>query len=122
MALNILLVDDEPDILFVLVEFVSVLEQNVFSASCGDEAVKICEENSIDILISDLEMPDISGLELIKKLRKTQPDMDAYLMSGYSQVLSEEDQKLSGIEEVFEKPFQIEKIIEIIEKRENKIA
>lgn len=113
MKHKVLLVDDEKDILYVLAEFLELLDQQVYQAGSGKEAKDICTAEEIDIVITDYEMPDINGFELAKQLRLIRPTLDIYLLSGYARIMTQENLQKSGIKKVLDKPFKIEEIQEI---------
>jgi len=113
MKNRVLLVDDETDILYVLSEFLEMFDQQVYQASSGKQALDLCAKETLDIVITDYEMPDINGFDLAKKLIAIQPELKIYLLSGYAKVLSEDVLKGTGIIKVLDKPFKIEEIQEI---------
>ena len=65
IRLTILLVDDEKDILYPIEQTFSKIFTNVFIAHNGIEAKKIIESNIIDVVVTDLNMPDMCGIDLI---------------------------------------------------------
>jgi len=113
MSHKVLLIDDEKDILFVLSEFLELLDQQVFQASSGQEAREICARELPDIIITDYEMPDVNGFDLAKQLKLINPEVQIYLLSGYARILTEDKLAESGITRVLDKPFKIEEIQEI---------
>lgn len=83
---KLIIIDDEPIIrngLYSEIDWESINVHPLTPASCGDEAVKICQKFSPDIAIVDISLPDISGLELIQIMRKNNPDMKCIILSGY---------------------------------------
>ncbi len=119
MALNIVLVDDDPDILDVLSELIELLDQEAIRVNSGQECLDKCKEGKVDIVITDLDMPDIDGLNLSKEIKKINTEVEVYLLSGYSSILSEKELADSGIRKVLAKPFTVEDIQEIIESKLN---
>ncbi len=90
--LNILVVDDEVLLTELTAEILKTAGHEVTTASCAEQALEILASGqSIDVLISDVMMPAINGLELAEKVRKTYPHIKIVLVSGYSE--------LSGLEE-----------------------
>ena len=72
---SILVVDDEYG---VLQSFKMVLgsEHNVYLAESGEKALKIFSENSIDLILLDIMLPDVNGIDLLKKFKESDPDTD----------------------------------------------
>jgi two-component system chemotaxis response regulator CheY len=74
MGLNVLIVDDSAAIRKILVRVLSQTDlpiAHLHEASDGSEALKIVETNDISLILSDINMPNIDGLELLTRLRKT---------------------------------------------------
>jgi len=79
---NILLVDDGPNVLSVLVTLLRV-DYNVFSATSGEDALSIMEQNDIALIIADHRMPGMSGSELLEKALQMYPNTIRIILSGY---------------------------------------
>ena len=65
-AISVLFVDDEPLVLNAIVRAVSGLPFEVLSAASGEEALAMLEQRRVDVLVSDIDMPGMSGLELMR--------------------------------------------------------
>jgi DNA-binding NtrC family response regulator len=85
-AETILVVDDNESILTAVVAILKARNFRVLSADSGPAALKIAEETTetIDLLLSDVEMPQMSGPDLGEAMKKARPDMHVMLMSGGS--------------------------------------
>src|SRR5262245_55243397 len=81
---SLLVVDDDRIILDLLKRTFSSLYQ-VHAAPSGEEALKILQENQIDLLITDQKMPAMTGLELIALARKHVPELQAILLTTYTE-------------------------------------
>jgi DNA-binding response OmpR family regulator/signal transduction histidine kinase len=85
MAHVILFVDDEPDVLELLRRtFTAPDGYEALTASTGEEALGILGRREIDLLVSDQRMPGMSGVELIERARRVQPDLCAILLTAYT--------------------------------------
>jgi CheY-like chemotaxis protein len=69
MGKRILLVDDEPDIVSLYKKILEKAKYNVTTASSGDEALKIIESDTFDLIILDIMMPGLDGWETAKKIK-----------------------------------------------------
>ena len=69
--MNIFIVEDDRTIRDGIVEFFSEMGYNVFQAQDGEEALKIFEENEIDLMILDIMMPKKDGFEVLQEIRKS---------------------------------------------------
>lgn len=111
---NILVVDDEMPVRILLKE---VLEQDghtVFEAANGVEASECYKANNIELIITDLVMPDKGGIELIMELIENDPAVKVIAISGGGGVTGRFDYlpiaKLVGATEIIPKPFEISQI------------
>ena len=82
---TILLVDDEPQVVSLVREMLLREGYQVLGASEGKEAVQIAEEhpNHIDLLLTDIVMPELNGRELADRLKGMKPDLKVLYMSGF---------------------------------------
>lgn len=118
--LKILLVDDER---IVLESFELILKDNGFDVSCvtsGEKALAILETKEFDLIISDLTMPGMSGLELTEKLKDKVPDVLLILMTGFSSVETAVKAMKLGAYDYIEKPFKPETLLDIIKGVESR--
>lgn len=114
MAAKVLYVDDENINLFLFqASFEDEFE--IITASSGEEGLEILSEEEIEILISDMNMPSMNGIELIKKAKHLNPQLRCVILSGYQQNETIQQAQKDGLVEAFvSKPFVKEKIIELI--------
>ncbi|GEM_PF-693367 len=80
--INLLLVDDEPNILSALRRSLRHLNWQVFTASSAQDALNILEKNTIQVLLTDHKMPKMTGAELIEQVRALYPDVVSIMLSG----------------------------------------
>ena len=83
---QVLLAEDEPLVRKLIQRFLHSWGYRVFSASNGREAMEIAEEHTgeIDLLVSDVTMPEMEGPELAERLKAKRPGLQVILLSGYS--------------------------------------
>jgi len=82
---TILIVDDEPSTLELLVESVKELGYQALTAKNGKEGLKILEDEKVDVVISDIIMPEMGGLEFLEKARDMGFTNPFALLSGYGE-------------------------------------
>lgn len=80
--LTILFVDDELDILSSLKRFLRREPYSRLFAESGLKALELLEENNVAVIVSDLRMPEMNGLELISEVKKRNPDTMRLILSG----------------------------------------
>lgn len=102
---KILIVDDEPAVVFALSEALADRRRGVkvATATNGNEAVAILESEKVDLVVTDLRMPEMDGFELMAWLRRTFPQLPVIVMTAY---LSESTRLGDGLD-VLEKPFDL---------------
>lgn len=80
---HILIVDDEPDILLVLGEFLSNEGFTVLTAKDGKQAVSKVKECVVDLVLLDMAMPQLNGIEALKQIKAIKPGMPAIMITAY---------------------------------------
>ncbi len=109
--MRVLLVDDEEELVTALAERLSFRGIEADWSTSGSEALDLAEEHVYDIAVLDVKMPNLSGIELKKRLEKTRPDMKYIFLTGHG---SEEDFWAGSAEgsRYLVKPLDIETLIE----------
>ncbi|HWN41006.1 MAG TPA: response regulator [Thermoanaerobaculia bacterium] len=103
---KVLIVDDEPAVLFALSEALADRRRGVkvATAANGEEAVAILESEKVDLVVTDLRMPEMDGFELLAWLRRRFPHLPVIVMTAFG---AETVARLDGSPEVLEKPFDV---------------
>ncbi|MDO9181023.1 MAG: response regulator [Bacteriovorax sp.] len=114
--MKILIVDDEPDILELMVEEFTYKGHNVFTAMSGNEAVRKIQENSFDAVVSDFKMPDGNGMVVLKFVN-TLPNKPAFFFVSGQADVSVEDCLKAGAIAFFSKPFDLDELVVEVEKK-----
>jgi len=109
---RILLVDDEVQIIKYEQKVLERAGYEVHSRTCSREALKIFEEKKdwFDLVITDMAMPEMTGLELFKELRKLAPGVPVIICTGYSDYISNESSQKYGIDGYLAKPFTAQQL------------
>lgn len=111
---QLLLVDDEKEILELLGSRFESQGFKVFTAVRGTQALQILQNEKIDLVVSDFQMPKMSGLELLKEIRLQNQKAPLFiLVSGFTQVTLEEAFQ-QGIQALFSKPFDFKQLLNCI--------
>ena len=114
---RILIIDDEPYILLMLKKMLERAGYEVDLASNGREGMAVFEQDSADLVITDIIMPDKEGLELILEMKKKRPELKIIAMSGGGRISPEsylECARHFGAEKVFQKPFRQKEIVSAV--------
>ncbi|HIB46837.1 MAG TPA: sigma-54-dependent Fis family transcriptional regulator [Flavobacteriaceae bacterium] len=113
---NILIVDDDIHILELLQRHLQSWNFHSFKAVSVKEAVQILRDTKIDLLITDLKMPEIDGTELIKFVSEHYPALPKLVITGYPSVQDSLAAIKSGVVDYLTKPFTKEELNNAIEK------
>jgi len=115
---RIMIVDDEEDIVLGLSRFLKKSGYDVVYETSPKKALEVLSAEPADILIADVKMEELSGLELISQARQKNPDIKIIIMTARG---SEEIERISyerGALEYLEKPFDVEYLLEVLKKIE----
>ena len=86
MECALLFVDDEPGILSALRRLVRKLDVKVFIAEGGAAGLEVLENNHIDLVVSDMRMPEMDGAQFLARVKELYPNTVRYLLTGYSDI------------------------------------
>ena len=106
----VLFVEDEPLLRESMGAWLARKARRVLCAQHGAEALEILAANKIDLLLSDVRMPVMDGLALVKKIRKTAPRPRVILVTGFKDHVLHDAHKL-GVDAIVEKPFDREQLL-----------
>lgn len=84
MAKSILIVDDNPNMSSLLVEMLEIFEYNSVQAEDGLKALEALDTQKFSLVITDMKMPNMTGLELMERVKEKHPELPVVLISGYS--------------------------------------
>ena len=112
----ILIVDDEAAIRKLLREYLTRLGHDVVEARNASEALERIDEQLPDVLISDIRMPQMNGMELIEEVRRRDPTLSVIMLSGYASVETAVEAMQRGAVDFLEKPICMERLKEILDR------
>lgn len=119
---RVLLVDDEEEFINSLAGRLEVRGLKVTGATRGAEAVELVGDQQFDIIVLDLAMPGMDGLETLQKIKEKDPDAEIIMLSGHGSLKSGIEAIKLGAEDFLEKPVDLRELIEkIAEAREKHI-
>ena len=113
---RILIVDDAPNTLEVLQRNLTSQGYQVYTASDVAEAIRILEGTTVDLVITDLKMPKISGLDLVRYIRENLKDTEVIMITGYATIEGAVRAIKIGAEEYLAKPFTDEELFSAVRK------
>jgi DNA-binding NtrC family response regulator len=113
---NILVVDDDPDILEVLKDRLESLGYRVLTAASGAEGLELLEKQNPQIVLLDIEMPAMGGLEVLKEIRKRELDITVVMITAYGTIERAVEAMKQGAYDFIPKPFEPDHVALIIQK------
>ena len=117
---KVLLVDDEADFLATLAERLETRGMKVNTATSGEDAVAKAEGEGFDLIILDLAMPGIDGLETLKRIKAKQPDAEIIMLTGQGSIRTSIEAMKLGAEDFLQKPVNITELMDKISEAKDK--
>jgi len=113
---TILIVDDEVVLLEVLHKRLYGFGYNTLTATCGEEAMDIYKKNNVDLILLDVKLPGINGMQVLQEIRKADPWLPIIIMTAYSGVQGAVEAIKLGANDYIAKPFAIEELKFVISR------
>jgi DNA-binding NtrC family response regulator len=113
---KILVVDDELFVRELLLEFLSSEGYEVSLADSGEKAVKLMQSEPADVVLVDLKMPGIDGIETLRQIKNTAPNTLSIVMTGYPTIDSSIEALRCGAYDYVVKPFKLNDLKSSIER------
>ena len=112
--IRVLLVDDEEDFINALSERLDLRDLKSDTAFDGEQAIKFVSDKEPDIMILDLKMPGINGMEVLRRVKKTYPNIQVIIQTGHGNDLDEAEARELGVFDYLKKPVDIELLVDRI--------
>jgi len=113
---SILYVEDDTISVDAIMDYLDLLFSKVYFAENGMQAYDVYEKNSPDIILTDIDMPELNGIDLIKKIRKKNRDVHIIILSAYTDTEYFIEAVELGLVKYIVKPFVGEKFLQALEK------
>jgi CheY-like chemotaxis protein len=111
---NILVVDDQKNVRFILTELFEEMGYRTQEASDGLDALEKLQNDSFDLVISDLSMPRMDGFSLLETIKTDMPDMPCVIITGYTNNVICDRVKDLGADAFLRKPFTVDEMSHLI--------
>jgi len=108
---NVLIVEDDKNLRKLIVTCLKKDNYNTYEALNGNEALEVLDKNHIDLVISDVMMPEMDGFELIKELRESKYKIPVLLITAKSNIEDKKQGFLLGADDYMVKPINIEELL-----------
>ncbi|HEX7573668.1 MAG TPA: response regulator [Bacteroidota bacterium] len=114
--LRALVVDDDSNILSAFEDFFRKEHCAMLSASGAEEALRALAGAEVNLVITDIEMPWVSGVDLCKKLKASRPNLPVIVITGYPNLVPEAEVRRAGADYYFLKPLELDQLREAVRK------
>ena len=113
---KILMVDDDPTILSLLNKILTSKGYDVHLAENGGTAEKLLQSESFDLLVSDIKMEPVDGMQLLKRTRSLRPHVGVIMLTAYATVATAVEAMKEGAFDYIPKPFKIDELLETVRR------
>lgn len=118
---RVLLVDDERELVQTLSERLQMRDMGSAVAYDGESALKLVREDEPEVMIIDLKMPGIDGLEVLRKVKRTRPEIEVIILTGQGSEADEAQCMALGAFGYLQKPVNIDRLSQMLQKAHDKI-
>ena len=109
--MKVLLVDDEEEFVKALAERLKMRDLRSDTVLDGEEALSFVEDKEPDVMVLDLKMPGIDGMEVLRQVRKAYPNIQVIILTGHGTEKHEEEAKRLGAFDYLEKPVDLDVLV-----------
>lgn len=114
--IKLLLVDDEENFVNTLAERMKMRDVPSKVVYSGEEALEVIKTQEPDVMVLDLRMPGIDGLEVLRKVRAANPKVQVIILTGHGTDLDEEEARKLGAFHYHKKPIDIDELLGTVKK------
>ena len=112
--IKVLLVDDEEEFINTLSERIMMRGFKSDVALNGEEALKILDKYIPDVMVVDLKMPGIGGMDFLRRVKETNPEIQVIMLTGHGSKGDEAEARRFGVSDYLQKPVAIDMLIQSI--------
>jgi two-component system, NtrC family, response regulator AtoC len=121
LKLRFLIVDDEQSIRRLCITVGQGLGYQCAEAETAEAALETLEVSPPDLLVTDLKLPSLSGVELLRKVKEVAPRTEVAIMTGHGSVETAVDAMRQGAYDYIEKPFRVERLRQLLQRMAEKV-
>jgi DNA-binding NtrC family response regulator len=116
MSLTILIVDDEPNLPYQLARFLGKQGYEVLTAADGPAGARALQQHTVDLLLLDVRLPGMSGLQLLKEIREGDPDLPVVMLTAYGDVQTAVSAMKLGASDYLIKGFDLAELLLVVQR------
>ena len=113
---KILIIDDEPGIRNLLSYELGLQGYSVTTAPNGEEGIELVKKDKFNLLLSDVKMPRMDGIQVLEAAKKIDPDIEVIMITGFGTIGTAVDAIKKGAYDFVQKPFNLDEILTLVEK------
>jgi DNA-binding NtrC family response regulator len=114
MKIRVLLVDDEEEFVETLAQRLEVRDFDVATALSGEDALERLEDREVDVVVLDLQMPGVDGIQVLRKIKERKPLIEVIMLTGHATVETAIEGMKLGAFDFLTKPTETEELLEKI--------
>lgn len=112
--LRVLIVDDEEELVSALVERLNLRGFKARGVTTGDDALELLDEMECDVVLLDVKMPGLGGLEVIRRIKEKNPSLGVVLLTGHGSVESVQEGMARGAFDYLMKPVKFDDLVHVL--------
>ncbi|MCK9330861.1 MAG: response regulator [Candidatus Cloacimonetes bacterium] len=116
MSFKVLIAEDEEVMRFMLTDFLENFDYEILQAENGQQAYDIWKNEKCDILITDINMPKMNGIELLKNIKNEDKNFPVIVITGVSVETAKLNASDNGADAFLVKPFKMKQLVEQLDK------
>lgn len=117
---KVLLVDDEEEFISTLSQRLETRNLNVTTATSGEQAVDLTDQQDFDAILLDITMPGMDGIETLKQIKEKHPEAEIIMLTGHGSIESTVEAMKHGAEDYLEKPVKMPELLAKIKEARDK--
>jgi DNA-binding NtrC family response regulator len=120
MSISVLLVDDEESFIQTLAKRLTLRRMSIEMASSGEQALEKVRQRPVDVVVVDMKMPDMNGIEVTRAIRREHPLTEVILLTGHASLEASVEGMEAGAFDYLLKPVSIDELVYKIEDAHRK--
>ncbi len=113
---KILIVDDNPHMCNLLADILEIFNYQGIKAKDGEEALVFLKKDNYDMVITDLRMPNLGGMDLLKTIKDEKPSLPVVVITAFGKSDTQQDVLAAKADGYLAKPFKVDEIEELLKK------
>jgi DNA-binding NtrC family response regulator len=118
--MRVLVVDDRPEMAEMIADHLCDRGYEATAMSSGEEALRVLRTRRVDVLVTDLRMPDVDGFDLLSESMDLDPSRTVILMTGYGGLDTALEATQRGAFQFLTKPFRLDALVRVLEQAQHR--